>query len=459
MAAPRAAIYTRISRDPVGDGGGVARQEVECRSFAARLDVDVVHVYSDNDASAFTGTRRSGFEQLLAAIRERDVDVVLAWHPDRLYRRTPDLIAFVDALESSGANVTTVLGGHIDLSTATGRMAIRVLAALAEHESERKSERLRSLHDERARQGRFPPGIRSYGYRHVGNGMLEIDATEAAVIRDAAARLLQGESAYAICKDFQHRGVTTGKGGAWYPDTLLDTLTKPSVYGYRRRGDAELPGAWEPILDRTTVERIRQLRAGWRRELPSRAYLLSGLMYCGRCGQRLHGCQPTDARRGPRSPVYRCEKQPGRLGCGSLSIVAMPAEAAVTAELLKRLGTRRTDADRHAGPSVAPVHGGTTVDELYSRGSITRMEWTAARAALRREHAERKVNATDNDRRAGTGGTTPHGGDWDALSFDEQAQVVRSHIQFITVRPATGHGGSRFDRSRIVDGIVWQDAP
>jgi site-specific DNA recombinase len=45
-------IYCRISRDRVGAGLGVERQEEDCRDLANRLRWDVVDVYTDNDLSA-----------------------------------------------------------------------------------------------------------------------------------------------------------------------------------------------------------------------------------------------------------------------------------------------------------------------------------------------------------------------------------------------------------------------
>jgi len=86
MPSKRAAAYVRISQDTEGEGLGVTRQEHDCRALIDRHGWQLVDVHTDNDISAFSGKRRPAYEQLLTSIEQRLVDVVVAWHPDRLHR-------------------------------------------------------------------------------------------------------------------------------------------------------------------------------------------------------------------------------------------------------------------------------------------------------------------------------------------------------------------------------------
>ena len=56
-----AAIYARISRDRVGAGLGVDRQEEDCRALCERNDWPVVETFRDNDVSAYSGKPRPGY--------------------------------------------------------------------------------------------------------------------------------------------------------------------------------------------------------------------------------------------------------------------------------------------------------------------------------------------------------------------------------------------------------------
>lgn len=73
------ALYCRISRDDLGDGLGVDRQEQDCRALAARRGWSQLETYVDNDISAFSGRPRPEYQRLLSAVRSGHVTAVLAW--------------------------------------------------------------------------------------------------------------------------------------------------------------------------------------------------------------------------------------------------------------------------------------------------------------------------------------------------------------------------------------------
>src|SRR5262245_33063122 len=139
----RAAIYTRISNDHASDRLGVSRQEQDCRLLCQQRGWEVVSVFEDDDRSAFAGRPRPGYLKMLERLELSDVRAIVAWHPDRLHRSPLELEDFIDLIERTGATVATVQGGDYDLSMASGRMTARVVGAVARHESEHKSERLR----------------------------------------------------------------------------------------------------------------------------------------------------------------------------------------------------------------------------------------------------------------------------------------------------------------------------
>src|SRR4051794_41786929 len=79
----------------------------------------------------------------MRAVQAGELDVVVAWDPDRLHRSPAELEAFITAVERAGVNVVTVQAGRWDLSTASGKLVARMLGSVARHESDHKSERVR----------------------------------------------------------------------------------------------------------------------------------------------------------------------------------------------------------------------------------------------------------------------------------------------------------------------------
>ncbi len=125
----------------------------------------MVAVFVDDDRSALSGKPRPGYLALLERLELSDFQAIVAWHPDRLHRSPLELELFIDLLERTRATVVTVQGGDYVLSTASGRMTARVVGAVARHESEHKSERLRAKMRELVGAGRMTGGHRQPSLR------------------------------------------------------------------------------------------------------------------------------------------------------------------------------------------------------------------------------------------------------------------------------------------------------
>src|SRR3954454_10277896 len=122
---PRAAVYCRISSDPKGLGLGVERQREDCHALAERHGWRIAGTFIDNDVSAYSGKPRPQYAALMEAVQAGEVDVVVAWDPDRLHRSPAELEAFIVAVERAGVDVVTVQAGQWDLSTASGKLVAR----------------------------------------------------------------------------------------------------------------------------------------------------------------------------------------------------------------------------------------------------------------------------------------------------------------------------------------------
>lgn len=88
-------IYTRISNDKEGAGLGVQRQEEDCRELAESLGWKLAEVYTDNDISAYQRRKaRTGYNRMLRGLETGKLSAIIAWHTDRLHRRTAELETF-----------------------------------------------------------------------------------------------------------------------------------------------------------------------------------------------------------------------------------------------------------------------------------------------------------------------------------------------------------------------------
>lgn len=468
------AIYGRISSDVANDELGVRRQEKACRELCERQDWRDVVVYIDNDVSAYSGKKRPEYLRMLDDIKDGVVERLVVWNPDRLHRSMRDLEDFIDLIEATGCAVATATAGSYDLTTPDGRAMARVIAAFNRKESEDKTRRLRAKHAELAEGGRpSGGGKRPYGYtRKLGpTGHIEgyeINAAEAAIIREAMGRLLAGEGISSLCHDMNARGVKAAMGGTWSQTTMRTMLKSGRISGQREhRGEIITGATWPAIVDPAETERARTiLKGGGPRGTP-RTYPLSGLVYCGRCGFRMVTGTTTGGKR-----RYNCTAGAGRASCGRMATIAEPLDALVVETVLQAIDTpefAELITDRTADITVERSKAAAVIvaceaklaelDDAYADPDpdkvITMAAWMAARGRVEARIEDARREASGPDRAVIVpfiGKSSALRAKWSTLPVTQQQALIAAVIDKVLVDPVTAaapSGSRRFDPARI----------
>jgi DNA invertase Pin-like site-specific DNA recombinase len=440
-------IYARISRDDDALSLGVARQERLCRTYARERGWQVVDVYRDNDVSAsnYVHRRRPAFERLVADLRSRRFDRILVLAQDRLVRRPEQLEAILQLLATvRGAGIECVLGGPLDAATATGKIHARVKVVFDAAYSDFISERVSLKKRELAERG-LPPGggARPFGYERGG---IRVNATEAALVREAADRVIAGQTLYAICSDWNTRRIRSAQGCEWRSGVLRKVLEAPRVAGLREyRGEIVGVAVWPALLDLETYVRVRAAFADVNRRHggrpPTAAHLLSGLARCGRCDQTLF----SNVIKGRR--YYVCRNVPTRGGCGRLGIQAPPVEQHVVGLMLSHEADAWSDDDESETMTLILDADRQVLDEIALRRfvfrNITDREYEVTRTALlRRIHdTERRLALCERRERA-----TPQ--QWAALDHESRRSLLRDRLVSVEVRPGI-QGRAYVDLTRV----------
>lgn len=433
-----AGIYARISLDR-HDGEGVARQLDDCRTEAARRGWTTTE-YVDNDISAYRSKARPEWERLLADLHAGALGAIIAYHPDRLYRRLGDLERLIAAVDASNATIVTIKAGRVDLSTATGRMTARIIGSVAAGESERMGERVARAKKQRATEGRpSGGGRRPYG---LTADRQHIVAAEAQHLQETAAAILGGASIGSQVRRLNDAGATTTTGRPWTAGTLRRVLTAPHVAGLRTyHGQVVADTITPPILDRDTWDALRLTALG--RARPGRPasdrYLLTGLVRCAACDLPMYGQE----RRG--HTTYRC---PPPRGCGR-SIIAHPLDEVLLAAVEAIFDDEGWQADVEEGQAaVVPLHAVGEVQRLerklqveakrYGLDEISYDEWEALRQPIIERLAQIATPAPERP----VLGHLPD--DWREEPVDVQRAVIRTVVEVpIFVGPGRSGDGGR----------------
>lgn len=360
--------------------------------------------------------------------------------------------------------------GEIDLATPTGRLIARMLGAAARHEAEHKAERQKRQRRQSAEAGKVSGGgMRPYGY---AEDRITVIDEEAEVIREAARRLLAGESLSSVCRDFRTREITTPAGGHWVPTTLRRLLASARISGRREHtprsaaettrpllGEIVADAVWPAIISATDSDRLRTLlsdpaRAFRAQAATGRSYLLSGILRCGRCGWRMSGR--------PRSgvPRYVCPNVPGTAACSGVATNAartdehvrdMVLTALDSAELAKRVRHQAGDDDGLAEEVRADEEQLEELAQAWAAREISRKEWMAARAPidarLERSRAQLARMSRTSPLLGFIGTAEEMLSRWEAMNVSQQRAIIASAVRTVAVGPANPR--KRWDPDRF----------
>lgn len=351
--------------------------------------------------------------------------------------------------------LAVVTGGDYDLTTPDGRLAARIVGAVARKECEDRSRRVRRKHLELAEQGR-PAGNLGWGVR---------DDAERALVREAASSVLAGQGLITIVREWNSRGVPGPTPRPWGAPTLRRALLAARIAGLREHGvdpsgkalGSLTPAVWEAALDRRTWEQVRAVLLNPDRTTSFRAptkRLLTGLIRCGVCGASMQS-RPRD----DHTKRYVCA---GRRAGRQLAIVAEAADAVVAQHVLALLvipevrralgGAGSAAPDGQLGQALADFGSAqgrlhALDDDYYVHGVLTESRYRPVKAKLEREidRLRKVIDVATKQRVVLHPDPRSY---WASADIAQRRELVRLVVAGVTIRPAR-RGVARFDATRV----------
>lgn len=231
----RAVVYCRVSTDEQAtEGVSLEAQESSLLAYCALRHLNVADVVIDAGVSAGKAlSTRPGGRRVLELVQAGEVDAVVTYKLDRLFRDACDCLSVTAQWDRLTVALHLVdLGGQsIDTSTAMGRFMLTVLAGAAEMERNQIRERTSA-----ALQHLKGKGVQLGGEALGWTRDEEADASGRRVVRKVEAecetveRILElrdgGATLQAIADTLTTEGRPTKRGGKWYPATVRNVLVR-----------------------------------------------------------------------------------------------------------------------------------------------------------------------------------------------------------------------------------------
>ena len=297
--ARRAALYIRVSTDEQARKGySLPAQRDALETYAKAHGYLIAGVYIDDGVSAHqVYTKRRGLMRLLADVEADKIDTVLIIKLDRWFRSVKEYYKVQEILDRHHVAWKTTLEDY-ETETSQGIMMVNIMLSVAQAESDRTSDRIKFVFENKIERGEVVTGAVPLGLK-IENKHLVHDPETVEKAREMFRHYMETGS---IGETMRY--MRESQGVSLHTSTLKHALTNRIYKGEYRDNAAYCTPVIEPELfdrvqDRLRIRSIRRNKTG-------RIYLFSGLVVCKECGLRM--CAQYYGKGGYSKVYYRCNK-------------------------------------------------------------------------------------------------------------------------------------------------------
>ena len=304
----RAFLYTRVSTSEQVNGYSIDEQIERLKAYCTAKNWIVARIYNDGGYSG-GNTDRPALKDMIHDIKH--CDVVVVYKLDRLSRSQKDTLELIEDVFLKNNVDFVSISENFDTGTPFGRAMIGILAVFAQLEREQIKERTHMGREGRAKEGKYHGGGASpVGYDYI-NGELVINEFEAMQIREIHELYQSGTSIRQIERIFNEKGYSH-KYGKWRPDRIRYCLENDLYCGVVTFAGGKFDGTHEPIISKGTYSKTMQIMNSYDNSTyrnHGKHALLSGLLFCKRCGARYAMTIYYDKKANRQYRYYSCHSR------------------------------------------------------------------------------------------------------------------------------------------------------
>lgn len=303
----RVAAYVRVSSASDDQLNSFASQTQHYTSLiSSNENWSLVDIYADEGITGTSVDKREDFKRLMADCRRGLVDRILVKSISRFARNTTECLEAIRELKALGVGVHFEKE-NIDTATMSGEMMTTLFASFAQAESESISSNMRWSYQRRMQSGTFITCKAPFGYR-LRNGTLEIEESEAEIIRLIFDLYLSGHSIAAIATEITDLGIPSRDGTPyWQYSTIYYMLQNERYAGNallqkyyatdtfpttktRNQGSKDqyyVAESHPPIISQNTFDKVQSLfrtKGSKISHRPRHKHDFTLTIVCGECG-------------------------------------------------------------------------------------------------------------------------------------------------------------------------------
>lgn len=275
----KTALYIRVSTDAqFEEGYSVEAQKQKLEQYCKLKDITDYEFYIDGGWSG-SNIDRPEIKHLIDEIIGGKVGAVIVYKLDRLSRSQKDTIFLLEEVFNPYNCSFVSLNENFDTTTPYGKAMIGILSVFAQLERENIKERTRMGMYERVKSGYWMGGGRvPFGYDYDQSRDILVPNEHAEDVKQIFDLYLQGYSTTQLAKMFDVSG----------DRQVANILDRVTYLGKINFCGEIIDGQHEPIIDEQTWNAVQEeRRKRSTKGIVTSSYLLTGLIYCGKCGARM----------------------------------------------------------------------------------------------------------------------------------------------------------------------------
>lgn len=316
-----AVVYARFSSSRQQETS-IEGQLSAAKKYAEAKGYTIIREYCDR-AKTGTNDNREAFQQMLSDCAKKQFTVIIVWKVDRFGRNREEITFNKYRAKKNGVRVEYVAENVVE--GPEGVILESVLEGMAEYYSLQLSQNVRRGLLEAAKKHHITGGNAiSYGYRAAPDKTYEIEPKEAPVVKQIFDLYANGKTESEIIKWLNEQGYRTKRGARFSRTSLTKMLKNERYIGtYIYKDIIREENVIPPIIEKDVFRKVQEMLKVNRR-MPSHKwsyadYILTGKLFCGKCGSQMAGVSGT-SKTGDKHSYYSCMKRWKEKACDKKNV-------------------------------------------------------------------------------------------------------------------------------------------
>lgn len=255
-------------------------QKQTIEALAKKYNIQHIIFYSDKQSGRTDN--RTGYQQVIERIQQRQCEVLCCYRLNRLHRNLKNALKLMKLCQKYHVHILSIHDGYFDMDKAFDRLKLNIFISLAELESDNIGEQVKNGLKEKAKQGKLITTHASFGY-HYQNGTFIINNDESPTVKAVFNYYLQGYGYKKIAQYLE----TDDKCINRKPYQVRAIITNPNYCGRVINQYGQYDNMFPSIVSTSIYEQAQAIRVNKQVKRTPSANLLKQKIKCPYYGSTL----------------------------------------------------------------------------------------------------------------------------------------------------------------------------